>query len=213
MHMQFVQVFLPTMQGDPIEWVSDHRYHHAHTDTPLDPHSPYDGYFWAHIGWLWDNEVCGSILHFTFHITVFLVTSILPHKRHGNIACHVLSIKAQTMSTVLNSMICSEVLRVAQILWPKKGAFENVNDLKEQAFYRFIAKTYWGHIALQFALLYAVGGWPWFVWLGCIRVSCPLCRQSCWEDWSLPPAECCWGTAVFDSKHAGRQYCAVLHVK
>ena len=45
------------MQGDPIEWVSDHRYHHAHTDTPMDPHSPYDGYFWAHIGWLWDNEV------------------------------------------------------------------------------------------------------------------------------------------------------------
>ena len=58
-----------------------------------------------------------------------------------------------------------------QILWPKKGAFENANDLKEQAFYRFIAKTYWGHIALQFALLYAIGGWPWFVWLGCIRVS------------------------------------------
>jgi len=56
------------------------------------------------------------------------------------------------------------------VLWPKKGAFDNVNDLKEQAFYRFIAKTYWGHIALQFALLYAIGGWPWFVWLGCIRV-------------------------------------------
>lgn len=100
------------IQGDPIEWVSDHRYHHQHTDTPLDPHSPYDGYFWAHIGWLWDDEV----------------------------------------------------------LWPKKGAFENANDLKEQAFYRFIAKTYWGHIALQFALLYAIGGWPWFVWLGCIRI-------------------------------------------
>ena len=54
-------------QGDPIEWVSDHRYHHQHTDTPLDPHSPYDGYFWAHIGWLWDNEVCTlSIMSFTY---------------------------------------------------------------------------------------------------------------------------------------------------
>ena len=58
-----------------------------------------------------------------------------------------------------------------QILWPKKGAFDNVNDLKDQAFYRFIAKTYWGHIVLQFVLLYAIGGWPWFVWLGCMRVS------------------------------------------
>lgn len=53
-------------QGDPIEWVSDHRYHHAHTDTPLDPHSPYDGYFWAHIGWLWDNEV-RTLTHFFIH--------------------------------------------------------------------------------------------------------------------------------------------------
>ncbi|KAK9831586.1 hypothetical protein WJX74_001346 [Apatococcus lobatus] len=44
------------IQGDPIEWVSDHRYHHQHTDTPMDPHSPYEGFWWAHIGWLWDNE-------------------------------------------------------------------------------------------------------------------------------------------------------------
>lgn len=52
------------LQGDPIEWVSDHRYHHVHTDTPLDPHSPYDGYFWSHIGWLWDNEVLmGQKMH------------------------------------------------------------------------------------------------------------------------------------------------------
>lgn len=58
-----------------------------------------------------------------------------------------------------------------QVLWPKKGAFDNANDLKEQAFYRFIAKTYWGHIALQFALLYAIGGMQWFVWLGCVRVG------------------------------------------
>ena len=45
------------VQGDPIEWVSDHRYHHQHTDTPMDPHSPYEGFWWSHIGWLWDNEV------------------------------------------------------------------------------------------------------------------------------------------------------------
>ena len=45
------------LQGDPIEWVSDHRYHHLHTDTPLDPHSPYEGFWWAHMGWLWDDEV------------------------------------------------------------------------------------------------------------------------------------------------------------
>ncbi len=45
------------VQGDPIEWVSSHRYHHLHTDTPLDPHSPYEGFWWSHMGWLLDNKV------------------------------------------------------------------------------------------------------------------------------------------------------------
>ena len=45
------------VQGEPIEWASSHRYHHLHTDTPLDPHSPYEGFWWSHMGWLLDNEV------------------------------------------------------------------------------------------------------------------------------------------------------------
>lgn len=45
------------LQGDPLEWVSSHRYHHLHTDTPLDPHSPYEGFWWSHMGWLLDNKV------------------------------------------------------------------------------------------------------------------------------------------------------------
>lgn len=44
------------VQGDPMEWVSSHRYHHLHTDTPLDPHSPYEGFWWSHMGWLLDNK-------------------------------------------------------------------------------------------------------------------------------------------------------------
>jgi fatty-acid desaturase len=50
------------VQGDPLEWASSHRYHHLHTDTPLDPHSPYEGFWWSHMGWLLDNKVrpgCG----------------------------------------------------------------------------------------------------------------------------------------------------------
>jgi len=43
------------VQGDPIEWASSHRYHHLHTDTPLDPHSPYEGFWWSHMGWLLNN--------------------------------------------------------------------------------------------------------------------------------------------------------------
>ena len=46
-----------SIQGDPIEWCSTHRYHHLHTDTPLDPHSTYEGAWWSHVGWFVDNEV------------------------------------------------------------------------------------------------------------------------------------------------------------
>eukprot|EP00775_Hariotina_reticulata_P006764 gene6764-6981_t len=41
-----------SLQESPIAWVSHHRIHHLHTDTPLDPHSPYEGLFHAHCGWL-----------------------------------------------------------------------------------------------------------------------------------------------------------------
>ena len=44
-------------QGGPLEWVSDHRYHHLHTETALDPHSSYEGFYWSHLGWMLDTEV------------------------------------------------------------------------------------------------------------------------------------------------------------
>ena len=28
----------------------------ARSDTPLDPHSPYEGFWWSHMGWLLDNQ-------------------------------------------------------------------------------------------------------------------------------------------------------------
>jgi stearoyl-CoA desaturase (delta-9 desaturase) len=39
-------------EGGPINWVATHRIHHAHTDAPGDPHSPRDGGWWAHMGWI-----------------------------------------------------------------------------------------------------------------------------------------------------------------
>ncbi|MEW1831191.1 acyl-CoA desaturase [Streptomyces sp. NPDC088196] len=55
-----------SFQGDVIGWVATHRRHHAFTDRPGDPHSPYrygthlggqlHGLFDAHVGWLFRNE-------------------------------------------------------------------------------------------------------------------------------------------------------------
>jgi stearoyl-CoA desaturase (delta-9 desaturase) len=41
-----------TLQGGPIFWVATHRIHHQKSDQPGDPHSPHDGGWWAHMGWL-----------------------------------------------------------------------------------------------------------------------------------------------------------------
>ncbi len=40
------------LQGGPIYWVAVHRLHHQLTDRPGDPHSPRDGKWWSHTGWI-----------------------------------------------------------------------------------------------------------------------------------------------------------------
>jgi len=52
-----VEYFLATcgtlaLEGGPIQWVVTHRIHHAHADRAGDPHTPRDGGWWAHIGWI-----------------------------------------------------------------------------------------------------------------------------------------------------------------
>jgi stearoyl-CoA desaturase (delta-9 desaturase) len=54
------------VQGSVIDWVADHRKHHAFTDTDGDPHSPHghgeglrgalSGLWYAHMGWLLDTQ-------------------------------------------------------------------------------------------------------------------------------------------------------------
>ncbi|MFZ0593879.1 MAG: fatty acid desaturase [Bryobacteraceae bacterium] len=45
-----------TLEGGPISWVATHRIHHQNSDRPGDPHSPRDGAWWAHAGWLLFGE-------------------------------------------------------------------------------------------------------------------------------------------------------------
>jgi stearoyl-CoA desaturase (Delta-9 desaturase) len=52
-----------SVQGSVMDWVADHRKHHAHTDVEGDPHSPHVGHgsgmagLWhAHTGWLLETQ-------------------------------------------------------------------------------------------------------------------------------------------------------------
>jgi fatty-acid desaturase len=45
-----------TLEGGPIFWVATHRIHHQKSDQPGDPHSPRDGAWWAHVGWILFGE-------------------------------------------------------------------------------------------------------------------------------------------------------------
>jgi stearoyl-CoA desaturase (delta-9 desaturase) len=56
-----------TVQGPVIDWVADHRKHHAHTDVEGDPHSPHTGegsglrgLLHAHVGWLLTDHGCAD---------------------------------------------------------------------------------------------------------------------------------------------------------
>jgi stearoyl-CoA desaturase (delta-9 desaturase) len=61
---KWVEYFLTTcgtlaLEGGPIFWVATHRKHHQNTDKEGDPHSPRDGGFWAHMGWI----LTGKAMH------------------------------------------------------------------------------------------------------------------------------------------------------
>lgn len=44
------------IEGSAVSWVANHRKHHALSDREGDPHSPVDGFFHAHIGWLFKGQ-------------------------------------------------------------------------------------------------------------------------------------------------------------
>jgi len=51
---QAVAAFAATScaQRGPLWWASHHRDHHRYTDTDRDPHSPQQGFWWSHMGWI-----------------------------------------------------------------------------------------------------------------------------------------------------------------
>ncbi len=44
------------MEGSPTKWCAQHRMHHSHPDTEMDPHNSRRGFFYCHIGWTFGNR-------------------------------------------------------------------------------------------------------------------------------------------------------------
>lgn len=51
------------LEGGPIGWVGTHRIHHQNSDRRGDPHTPREGAWWAHVGWI----ISGRALHSETH--------------------------------------------------------------------------------------------------------------------------------------------------
>lgn len=52
----------------PDEWAATHIKHHAHSDQEDDPHSPLDGFWHAHMGWLYSTKDPDNVKKYAPHL-------------------------------------------------------------------------------------------------------------------------------------------------
>jgi stearoyl-CoA desaturase (delta-9 desaturase) len=66
------------LEGGPIFWVATHRIHHKHSDKEGDPHSPRDGKWWSHMGWI----LVGKSMHHDTKTLAMFVPDLAKDKFH-----------------------------------------------------------------------------------------------------------------------------------
>jgi stearoyl-CoA desaturase (delta-9 desaturase) len=66
------------LEGGPIFWVATHRIHHQNSDHEGDPHSPREGTYWAHMGWI----MTGKAMHHDTQILKRYVPDLSRDKFH-----------------------------------------------------------------------------------------------------------------------------------
>jgi len=66
------------LEGGPIFWVATHRIHHQRSDREGDPHTPREGGWWAHMGWI----ISGEGLHHDASILARYVPDLSRDKFH-----------------------------------------------------------------------------------------------------------------------------------
>ena len=80
---KWVEYFLTTcatlaLEGGPIFWVATHRIHHQFSDQDGDPHSPRDGKWWSHMGWI----LTGKSMHHDTSTLAHYVPDLAKDKFH-----------------------------------------------------------------------------------------------------------------------------------
>ena len=66
------------LEGGPIFWVATHRIHHQNSDHDGDPHTPREGTFWAHMGWI----MTGQAMHHDTQVLKRYVPDLSKDKFH-----------------------------------------------------------------------------------------------------------------------------------
>ena len=131
-----------TLEGGPIFWVATHRIHHQFSDKPGDPHSPRDGAWWSHIGWLLHGE-----------------------SKHSN----------------------------------TKLMAKYAPDLAQDRFYVWLNDYHWMTVIALGALLYWIGGLPFLLWAGFVRIVFGL-----HATWLVNSATHMWGSRRFTTRDDSR---------
>jgi stearoyl-CoA desaturase (delta-9 desaturase) len=59
----FLLIGSSAFQGSALKWSSDHRRHHSHIDTERDPYNINEGFWHAHMGWLFYKDTVSQKIH------------------------------------------------------------------------------------------------------------------------------------------------------
>lgn len=59
----FLLIGASAFQGSALKWSSDHRRHHSNIDTEKDPYNIGEGFWYAHMGWLFYKESVDQKIH------------------------------------------------------------------------------------------------------------------------------------------------------
>ena len=95
------------LEGGPIFWVATHRIHHQYSDQAGDPHTPLDGKWWAHMGWI----LTGKSMH---HDTTTLARYV-PDLAKDNF--HVWITKFHYVPMIVLGMVLLVVGGLPFVLW------------------------------------------------------------------------------------------------